>query len=60
METITVIRILPGVQVDELLAAMLGNYKVSREEAETDLKDLKGFGQKALDEVKEKLTELNI
>lgn len=28
--------------------------------SETDLKDLKGFGQKALDEVKEKLTELNI
>ena len=27
---------------------------------ENDLKDLKGFGQKALDEVKEKLTELNI
>ena len=27
--------------------------------SETDLKDLKGFGQKALDEVKEKLTELN-
>lgn len=27
---------------------------------EADLKDLKGFGQKALDEVKEKLTELNI
>ena len=26
--------------------------------SETDLKDLKGFGQKALDEVKEKLTEL--
>ena len=28
--------------------------------SETDLKDLKGFGQKALDEVKEKITELNI
>ena len=28
--------------------------------SETDLKDLKGFGSKALDEVKEKLTELNI
>ena len=28
--------------------------------SETDLKDLKGFGQKALDEVKEKLTVLNI
>ncbi|MBQ3321191.1 DNA-directed RNA polymerase subunit alpha [Candidatus Saccharibacteria bacterium] len=28
--------------------------------SETDLKELKGFGQKALDEVKEKLTELNI
>lgn len=28
--------------------------------SEGDLKDLKGFGQKALDEVKEKLTELNI
>lgn len=28
--------------------------------SETDLKDLKGFGTKALDEVKEKLTELNI
>ena len=28
--------------------------------SETDMKDLKGFGQKALDEVKEKLTELNI
>ena len=28
--------------------------------SETDLKDLKGFGAKALDEVKEKLTELNI
>ena len=28
--------------------------------SETDLKDLKGFGQKALDEVREKLTELNI
>lgn len=28
--------------------------------SENDLKDLKGFGQKALDEVKEKLTELNI
>jgi DNA-directed RNA polymerase subunit alpha len=28
--------------------------------SETDLKDLKGFGQKALDEVKEKLTEFNI
>ncbi len=27
---------------------------------ESDWKDLKGFGQKALDEVKEKLTELNI
>ena len=27
--------------------------------SETDLKDLKGFGSKALDEVKEKLTELN-
>ena len=27
--------------------------------SEGDLKDLKGFGQKALDEVKEKLTELN-
>ncbi|MDO4527004.1 MAG: DNA-directed RNA polymerase subunit alpha [Candidatus Saccharibacteria bacterium] len=27
---------------------------------ESDLKDLKGFGSKALDEVKEKLTELNI
>ncbi len=27
--------------------------------SETDLKDLKGFGQKAMDEVKEKLTELN-
>ena len=28
--------------------------------SETDLKELKGFGAKALDEVKEKLTELNI
>ena len=28
--------------------------------SETDLKELKGFGQKALDEVKEKLTEFNI
>ena len=28
--------------------------------SESDLKELKGFGQKALDEVKEKLTELNI
>jgi DNA-directed RNA polymerase subunit alpha len=28
--------------------------------SETDLKDLKGFGTKPLDEVKEKLTELNI
>lgn len=28
--------------------------------SETDLRDLKGFGQKALDEVKEKLTEFNI
>ena len=28
--------------------------------SENDLKDLKGFGSKALDEVKEKLTELNI
>ena len=28
--------------------------------SESDLKDLKGFGSKALDEVKEKLTELNI
>ena len=28
--------------------------------SETDLKDLKGFGQKALDEVKNKLKELNI
>ncbi|MBQ2660871.1 DNA-directed RNA polymerase subunit alpha [Candidatus Saccharibacteria bacterium] len=28
--------------------------------SETDLKDLKGFGTKALDEVKEKLTELNL
>lgn len=28
--------------------------------SEGDLKDLKGFGQKALDEVKQKLTELNI
>lgn len=28
--------------------------------SETDLKDLKGFGQKALDEVKQKLTEFNI
>lgn len=28
--------------------------------SETDLKDLKGFGTKALDEVKEKLMELNI
>ena len=28
--------------------------------SESDLKDLKGFGQKALDEVKEKLMELNI
>ena len=28
--------------------------------SEVDLKELKGFGQKALDEVKEKLTELNI
>ncbi|MBR3132284.1 DNA-directed RNA polymerase subunit alpha [Candidatus Saccharibacteria bacterium] len=28
--------------------------------SENDLRDLKGFGQKALDEVKEKLTELNI
>ena len=28
--------------------------------SEGDLKDLKGFGQKALDEVKEKLTEFNI
>lgn len=28
--------------------------------SETDLKELKGFGQKALDEVREKLTELNI
>lgn len=28
--------------------------------SETDLRDLKGFGQKALDEVKDKLTELNI
>ena len=28
--------------------------------SETDLKELKGFGTKALDEVKEKLTELNI
>ncbi|MDO4611504.1 MAG: DNA-directed RNA polymerase subunit alpha [Candidatus Saccharibacteria bacterium] len=27
--------------------------------SENDLRDLKGFGQKALDEVKEKLTELN-
>ena len=27
--------------------------------SETDLKELKGFGQKALDEVKEKLTEIN-
>ena len=26
--------------------------------SEVDLKDLKGFGSKALDEVKEKLTEL--
>ena len=28
--------------------------------SESDLKELKGFGSKALDEVKEKLTELNI
>ncbi len=28
--------------------------------SETDLRDLKGFGAKALDEVKDKLTELNI
>ena len=28
--------------------------------SETDLKDLKGFGSKALDEVKDKLAELNI
>ena len=28
--------------------------------SETDLKDLKGFGTKALDEVREKLMELNI
>lgn len=28
--------------------------------SEGDLKDLKGFGQKAMDEVKQKLTELNI
>lgn len=28
--------------------------------SESDLKDLKGFGQKAMDEVKQKLTELNI
>ena len=28
--------------------------------SDTDLKELKGFGQKALDEVKQKLTELNI
>ena len=28
--------------------------------SESDLRDLKGFGSKALDEVKEKLTELNI
>jgi DNA-directed RNA polymerase subunit alpha len=28
--------------------------------SETDLKELKGFGTKALDEVKEKLTELNV
>ena len=28
--------------------------------SDSDLKELKGFGQKALDEVKEKLTELNI
>lgn len=28
--------------------------------SETDLKDLKGFGQKALDEVKQKLTEFNL
>ncbi len=28
--------------------------------SDTDLKELKGFGSKALDEVKEKLTELNI
>ena len=27
--------------------------------SESDLRELKGFGQKALDEVKEKLTELN-
>jgi DNA-directed RNA polymerase subunit alpha len=28
--------------------------------SETDMKELKGFGQKALDEVREKLTEFNI
>lgn len=28
--------------------------------SETDMRDLKGFGQKALDEVREKLTEFNI
>ena len=28
--------------------------------SESDLKDLKGFGAKALDEVREKLTELNV
>ena len=28
--------------------------------SDSDLKELKGFGTKALDEVKEKLTELNI
>ncbi len=28
--------------------------------SDSDLKELKGFGTKALDEVKDKLTELNI
>ena len=44
--------------------ALLNNYiKTIRDLvmlSENDLKDLKGFGSKALDEVKEKLTELNI
>lgn len=59
-----------GLPIEELgLSARTANALVNNEIktigdlvmlSETDLKELKGFGAKAFDEVKEKLTELNI
>ena len=43
-----------------LLTTILKPFVTSYVSQRPDLKELKGFGQKALDEVKEKLTELNI